>query len=233
MTEPAQPRSYGRRKGRPLSARKEHLITELLPRLRLDLKTGAPGRLRDLFAVPVGAVWLEIGFGLGEHLLWQAEHNEDVGVIGCEPFINGVASLLGALETRDLRTIRVHDGDARDVLAWLPDHSVRRVFILFPDPWPKKRQTKRRLLSPDTVRELARVLAPRGELRFASDDGDYAALALRLFSQSGAFNWLAERPADWRGRPPDWPETRYERKAAGQGRKSIYLRFTKDLSRAR
>jgi tRNA (guanine-N7-)-methyltransferase len=233
MTEAAQLRSYGRRKGRPLSARKERLLTELLPRLRLDLKAPAPRHLRDLFPVPVGAVWLEIGFGSGEHLLWQAEHHkdlgltEDLGLIGCEPFINGVASLLGAVDQRGLATIRIHDDDAREVLAWLPDGAISRIFMLFPDPWPKKRQLKRRLLAPETVKELARVLAPGGELRFASDDADYAAQALGLIGQSGAFDWLAARPADWRERPADWPETRYERKAVGQGRKPIYLRFAR------
>jgi tRNA (guanine-N7-)-methyltransferase len=225
MTEAAQLRSYGRRKGRPLSARKEHLLKELLPGLRLDLKTPAPGRFRGLFPVPVGEVWLEIGFGSGEHLLWQAEHHKDVGLIGCEPFINGVASLLGALETRGLETIRIHDGDAREVLTWLPDHSVGRIFMLFPDPWPKKRQMKRRLLAAETVEELARVLAPGTELRFASDDADYAAAALALIGQSGAFTWLATRPADWRERAADWPETRYERKALSEGRTPIYLRW--------
>jgi tRNA (guanine-N7-)-methyltransferase len=225
MTGTAQLRSYGRRKGRPLSARKERLLTELLPRLRLDLKAPAPSRLGELFPVPVDQVWLEIGFGSGEHLLWQAGHHTDVGLIGCEPFINGVASLLGAIEQRGLATIRVHDGDAREVLAWLPDNAISRIFMLFPDPWPKKRQVKRRLLAPDTVRELARVLTPGGELRFASDDADYAAQALVLIGQSGAFEWLATRPADWRERPADWPETRYERKAIGQGRQPIYLRF--------
>lgn len=227
MTEAAQLRSYGRRKGRPLSARKERLLTELLPRLRLDLKAPAPRHLRDLFPVPVGEMWLEIGFGSGEHLLWQAEHHKDSGLIGCEPFINGVASLLGAVDQRGLATIRIHDGDAREVLAWLPNGAISRVFMLFPDPWPKKRQLKRRLLAPETVKELARVLIPGGELRFASDDADYAAHALGLIGQSGAFDWLAARPADWRERPADWPETRYERKAVGQGRKPIYLRFAR------
>ncbi len=225
MTEATKLRSYGRRKGRPLSARKAHLLKELLPQLRLDLKSSAPGDLRTLFPVPVAEVWLEIGFGSGEHLLWQAEKHGDVGFIGCEPFVNGVASLLGAIETRNLKTVRIHDGDARDVLAWLPDRAIGHMFILFPDPWPKKRQIKRRLLSPETVTELARVLAPGGELRFASDNADYAAATLALIGRSGAFTWLATRPVDWRERPPDWPETRYERKAAGQGRKSIYLRF--------
>ena len=223
----AQLRSYGRRKGRPLSARQERLLTELLPRLRLDLKPPAPRNLRDLFPVPVGEAWLEIGFGSGEHLLWQAEHHEDVGLIGCEPFINGVASLLGAVEQRAVANIRIHDGDAREVLAWLPEGAISRIFMLFPDPWPKKRQLKRRLLALETVKELAWVLAPGGELRFASDDGDYAAQALVLIGRSGLFEWAAARPADWRERPADWPETRYERKAVGAGRKLIYLKFAR------
>ncbi|MEZ0283379.1 tRNA (guanosine(46)-N(7))-methyltransferase TrmB [Methyloceanibacter sp.] len=220
-------RSYGRRKAKPLSARKERLIGELLPRLRLDLAHEPPRSLASLFPKPVKEVWLEVGFGSGEHLLWQAERHEDVGFIGCEPFINGMASLLGAVETSGIATIRVHDGDARDVLGWLPDGSIGRIFLLFPDPWPKKRQLKRRLLSRETVKALARVLRRGGEFRFASDDANYAAQALLLARTSGAFVWEAERPADWREREGDWPETRYERKALAGGRKAVYLRFTK------
>jgi tRNA (guanine-N7-)-methyltransferase len=220
-------RSYGRRKAKPLSARKERLIGELLPRLRLDLTKAPPRSLAALFAKSVKEVWLEIGFGSGEHLLWQAERQKDVGFIGCEPFINGMASLLGAVETSGVATIRVHDGDARDVLAWLPDGSIGRIFLLFPDPWPKRRQQKRRLLARETVREFARVLVPGGEFRFASDSGDYAAKALMLARANGDFVWKAARPADWRERAADWPETRYERKALSDGRKAVYLRFTK------
>jgi tRNA (guanine-N7-)-methyltransferase len=218
-------RSYGRRKSKPLSARKERLFQELLPELRLDLKTASPADLTTLFPPPVREVWLEIGFGSGEHLLWQAEQHKDIGFIGCEPFINGVGTLLGAIEDRGIETIRVHDGDARDVLAWLPARSISRLFVLFPDPWPKKRQQKRRLVTPETVAALARVLAPGGELRFASDDSDYAAQTLFAANRSGGFTWLAERAADWRQRSPDWPATRYERKALGDGRKSMFLRF--------
>lgn len=220
-------RSYGRRKSKPLSARKERLIAELLPRLRVDLGSPPAAPLPGLFAAPVRVIWLEIGFGSGEHLIWQAEHNRDVGFIGCEPFVNGMGSLLGAVENRGIATIRVHDGDARDVLAWLPTSSIGRIFLLFPDPWPKKRQTKRRLVSPETISEFARVLKPGGELRFASDNGDYAAQALLLARQSGAFVWSADRAADWRKRPADWPETRYERKALGEGRKCTYLSFSR------
>jgi tRNA (guanine-N7-)-methyltransferase len=224
--EKARPlRSYGRRKGKPLSARKERLIAEVLPRLRLDLDAPPPNALGELFSVPVREVRLEIGFGSGEHLLWQAERNPEVGFIGCEPFVNGMGTLLGAIEDRGIRTVRVHDGDAREVLAWLPDGAIARVFILFPDPWPKKRQQKRRLISEKTVAALARVLRRGGELRFASDSGDYAAQTLALMLRSGAFAWTAERASDWRTRAPDWPETRYERKALAEGRKCVYLSF--------
>jgi tRNA (guanine-N7-)-methyltransferase len=218
-------RSYGRRKGKRLSPRKERLIAELLPALRPDLGAAPPDDPRALFPVPVREVWLEIGFGSGEHLLGQAAHDPDVGIIGCEPFINGVASLLGAIEDRSLQTVRVHDGDAREVLDWLPDASIGRVFILFPDPWPKKRQAKRRLVGPELVAALARVLHPGGELRFASDDTDYAGEALLAVQQNGDFAWQADKAADWRVRAQDWPETRYERKALSEGRKPVYLRW--------
>ena len=199
----------------------------LLPLIRVDLAKEAPRPLTALFPVPVKDVWLEIGFGSGEHLLWQAERHRDIGLIGCEPFINGMGSLLGAIEERGLGTIRVHDGDAREVLSWLPERSIGRIFLLFPDPWPKRRQQKRRLISGETVHELARVLVQGGALRFASDSGDYAAQALRLMRKSGAFIWRVERLADWRERPSDWPETRYERKALSEGRKPVYLSFAR------
>jgi tRNA (guanine-N7-)-methyltransferase len=218
-------RSYGRRKARPLSGRKDRLLGELLPALRLPLAEAAPTPLTSLFAQPVAEVWLEIGFGSGEHLFWQAERHPHVGFIGCEPFINGMASLLGRIESAEIATIRVHDGDARDVLAWLPASSIARVFVLFPDPWPKKRHQKRRLLSPETIAQAAGVLAPGGALRFASDSGDYAGEALLTILASGAFAWTAECARDWRMRPADWPETRYERKALSEGRKPAYLSF--------
>jgi len=218
-------RSYGRRKARPLSERKGKLLETLLPVLRLPLAAPAPASLRGLFAEPVTDVWLEIGFGSGEHLLWQAERHPTIGFIGCEPFINGVSSLLGQIEASGIKTIRIHDGDAREVLDWLPDASLGRVFLLFPDPWPKKRHQKRRLLTAETVGQLVRVLKPGGAFRFASDDGDYTSEALRLTLANGAFAWTAESAVDWRQRPSDWPETRYERKALSAGRKPAYLNF--------
>jgi tRNA (guanine-N7-)-methyltransferase len=225
VSEPRPLRSYGRRKARPLSERKDRLLDELLPRLRLPLAAPAPSPLTSLFAPPVMDVWLEIGFGSGEHLTWQAGHHPDIGCIGCEPFINGVASLLGKIDNAALKTVRIHDGDAREVLDWLPKASIGRAFVLFPDPWPKKRHLKRRLLSPETVAQLGRVLRPGGELRFATDSSDYAGQALRALLGTGAFQWMAESAKDWRERPPDWPETRYERKALADGRKPAYLSF--------
>jgi tRNA (guanine-N7-)-methyltransferase len=197
----------------------------LLPTLRPNLARPAPADISALFAVPVREVWLEIGFGSGEHLVWQAERHPDVGIIGCEPFLNGVAALLGAIEDRGLRTVLVHDGDARDVLTWLPEGSICRAFILFPDPWPKKRQSKRRLVTLEMMQALARVVAPGGILRFASDDASYAGQTLRAVHQSGAFDWLAAKASDWRNRPANWPETRYERKALSEGRNPVYLEW--------
>ena len=225
VSEPRPLRSYGRRKARPLSERKDRLLNELLPTLRLPLAEPAPSPLTRLFAQCVAQVWLEIGFGSGEHLAWQAERHPDTGFIGCEPFINGVASLLGKIESAAFTTIRIHDGDARDVLAWLPEPSIGRIFVLFPDPWPKKRHQKRRLLSPDMFAQMARGLTPGGELRFATDSGDYAGEALRTCLAGGTFAWTAESAKDWRVRPPDWQETRYERKALSEGRKPAYLSF--------
>jgi tRNA (guanine-N7-)-methyltransferase len=179
--------------------------------------------LRNLFPIPVREVWLEIGFGSGEHLLWQSEHNKDVGFIGCEPFINGVASLLGDIEDRNIKSILVYAGDARDVLTWLPDGAIAKVFLLFPDPWPKKRQQKRRLITSETITEIARVLAPGGELRFASDDTDYAEHALLAIDRSGLFEPPDARYTGWSERPADWSETRYGRKALSKGLKPVYL----------
>jgi tRNA (guanine-N7-)-methyltransferase len=218
-------RSYGRRKGKRLTARKGRLIADLLPRLRPDLSAPAPKDARALFGGAAQDVWLEVGFGGGEHLFWQACANPGIGMIGCEPFINGVASLLGSIDEHGIENIRIYDGDARDLIAWLPEGSVSRVFILFPDPWPKKRQTKRRLVTPPLVRSLSGILRGGGELRFASDDMDYARVALQTIISNDAFVWTARRANDWRQRPADWPETRYERKALSAGRKPAYLSF--------
>ncbi len=224
-------RTYGRRHGHRLRPRQLALLHTYLPKLRVPTAGETAGETTNglephaLFARPVRDVWLEIGFGGGEHLIWQAAHNPQVGLIGCEPYVNGVARLLGSLDQRKLDNIRLHDGDARDLLPLLPPASIGRVFLLFPDPWPKKRHHKRRFVNADTLTALARILKPGGELRIASDIADYVRWTLCQIQQMPAFVWTARRPADWRNRPADWPETRYEAKALREGRKPAYLTF--------
>jgi tRNA (guanine-N7-)-methyltransferase len=218
-------RSFGRRKGKPLSPRQERLVSDVLPRVALELAKPAPGRLGKLFTAKTTETWLEIGFGGAEHLVTQAKRNPGVGFIGVEPYLNGVVKALDAIETAGLGNVRIHDGDARDVLAWLPPASISRVFVLFPDPWPKTRHRKRRLVNAETMRAVARVMRAGGELRLASDIPDYVAQMLEATLRTGAFRWLAERPADWRSRADDWPETRYEAKARAEGHSCAYLRF--------
>ncbi len=174
---------------------------------------------------PVPDLWLEIGFGGGEHLIWQAEHNPHLTLIGCEPFEDGVIKVLTGIEAHGIGNIHVHMGDARDVLRALPDASIARAFILFPDPWPKRKHQKRRLVNPQTLGLLARVLKPGAELRIGTDIGDYARTLLLAIGGEPSLRWLAEGPEDWRVRPPDWPETRYEAKAASAGRRRYYFRF--------
>jgi tRNA (guanine-N7-)-methyltransferase len=218
-------RSFGRKRGRKLSAHQAQLLKDELPRRALDLTTPAPNDIATLFPSPVREVWLEIGFGGAEHMIWQARETPNAGIIGCEPFEEGVVKALAAIEAGNLSNIRIHADDARPLLRWLPDRSLARAFVLFPDPWPKKRHQKRRLVSRETLQFLARVLRPGAELRFATDIGDYARTALFSIMENKAFGWLADGPSDWRVRPADWPETRYERKALREGRKPYYFRF--------
>lgn len=218
---------HGRRRARGLTDRQAGALESRLPALRVDVSVPAPEPLRQVFASDVHDVWLEIGFGGGEHLACQAETNPQAGIIGCEPFVNGVAKLLCEIEDRSLANVRVYDNDARDLLAWLPGASIARAFILFPDPWPKRRHWKRRFIGPETLAELARVIKPGGELRFATDSGLYARAVLTLMRRQRDFTWEAEGPRDWRVRPDDWPSTRYEEKAVRAGRRPCYLRFRK------
>jgi len=206
--ERARRQLYGRRKGPKLSAHQQHLLDTLLPELALHLKAGADPRA--YFDSIVEDVWLEVGFGAGEHLLWQAEHNPIIGLIGAEPYENGVAKLLSKVEASAARNIRIHRGDARDVIDVLPDASVGRVFILFPDPWPKTRHHKRRFIQTDMLDRLARVMKPGAELRFATDDAPLLTYTLERLMAHPAFAWAATRAADWKTRPADWPGTRYE-----------------------
>lgn len=232
-------RSFGRRRGRKISARQSGLIAGLLPQVAIDLAVPAVAPLSSsLFpvGVPVDAaarhsapaiteVWLEIGFGGAEHLLWQAQANPGVGLIGCEPFEEGVVKALTGIEDGHLRNLRLHPDDARPLLRWLPAASIARAFVLFPDPWPKRKHVKRRLVNESLLAELARVMPPGAELRIATDIADYARTILIAIRAEGSFAWQASGPGDWRQRTPDWPATRYEAKALREGRVPAFLRF--------
>jgi tRNA (guanine-N7-)-methyltransferase len=181
----------------------------------------------DLFPSPVSEAWLEIGFGGGEHLIAVAEARRDIGFIGCEPFVNGVAKALAGIELQKLSNVRLHAGDAGALIARLRAGALSRIFILYPDPWPKRRHNKRRLISAGMIRELARVARRGAELRFATDIDDYAGWALRRFLDSGDFVWTARAADDWRRPWADWPGTRYEAKAKREGRRPVYLTFSR------
>ena len=218
---------YGRSKGKALRSYHARLVEDLLPRLEIDrrrLQQGEP-----LFGAEFGELWLEIGFGGGEHLAARAREAPGVGFIGCEPFINGVAKLLAIIDAEKLANIRIRAGDARELIAVLPPACLSRVYILYPDPWPKRRQNKRRLISPETLAELARVLKPGGEVRFATDIDDYAGWTLERFLASPDFAWAASEADDWRRPWAGWESTRYEIKARSQGRASCYLTFRRSV----
>jgi tRNA (guanine-N7-)-methyltransferase len=218
VTNPPHPplRSYGRIKARTLKPRQERLLETLLPQIAVDLARPAP--------TGKGPLVLEIGFGGGEHLVANAVAHPDWRFIGVEPFLNGVGSCLRHIEAAGVANVRLHMGDARDVIAALPDASVDRVDILFPDPWPKARHWKRRLVQPAFVASLARVLKPGGEARFATDWANYAAWALEHFTRDRHFTWTAARAADWRSPWPGHVKTRYEEKKLGDCA-PVWLRF--------
>jgi tRNA (guanine-N7-)-methyltransferase len=224
MHQATELRSFGRKGGRALSPRQQRLLDELLPQLQLDLATPPPV-LTSLFTAPVAETWLEIGFGGAEHMIWQATHSPGVGIIGCEPFVDGVVKALTAIDEQRLGNVRLHADDARDVLRWLPDSSIARAFILFPDPWPKARHRKRRLVAGPTLELLARVMKPGSELRVGTDIADYAHTMLAAFAGQSSFVWTATGPTDWREQGADWPVTRYQRKAIREGRRSYFFRF--------
>ncbi len=217
----AQGAFFGRRKGHKLRLGQAELFSSLLPRLRVN-----PGDLAEpdrIFGRPVDDVRLEIGFGGGEHLLARARANPRAGFIGCEPFVNGMAKLLAAIDAEGLDNIRVWDGDASVVLAALPQECLSTVYLLYPDPWPKRRHHKRRFVSDERLAAISRVLRPGGMFLFASDIDHYVGWTLARVLRSGELTWTARRPDDWR-RPFDgWPGTRYERKAVREGRIPSYI----------
>ena len=225
--KPADFQLYGRRKGPRLRARQAELVKALLPRLRIDPDDPDVAKPACLFTGAVSEVWLEIGFGGGEHLARQARHRPDVGIIGCEPFINGIAKLLTDVSDDNLENVRILDGDARDLLPALGPASLSRVFLLYPDPWPKRRHHKRRFINQITLDGIHRCLRPGGILRVSSDIPDYIRWTLFEVRRHCGFVWLAGEPGDWRNRPEDWPATRYEAKAIREGRTPTYLQFSR------
>jgi tRNA (guanine-N7-)-methyltransferase len=228
---------YGRRHGKKLRPGQQGLLESLLPKLlvpaahSLDPADHAtPLDLPALFGRPMpGGYWLEVGFGSGEHLIWQADHHPQVGLIGCEPYINGIAKCLAQIDRAGLGNVRVFDNDARFVMAALPAASLSRVFVLFPDPWPKARHQKRRFVCRDTLDRLAVLMVPGAELRLATDDPAHLTWMVEQACLHPDFEWLAEAPADWRLRPADWPPTRYEQKMLA-GRRPAFLRLQRRVA---
>lgn len=218
---------YGRRRGKTLRAQRAATVATHLPALAVDIATPAPADLATLFPQPVGEVWLEIGFGAGEHMIRQAEANPAVGIIGCEPFVNGMAKAVSEIGARELQTIRLHAEDAVFLLDWLPAASLSRIYLLYPDPWPKKRHWKRRFVSAENLDRFCRVLKPGGMFRFASDIDTYVDWTLSHVRAHGGLVWTAETAADWKTPYPGWESTRYEAKALREGRTPTYLTFVK------
>jgi len=220
-------RLHGRRQGKKLRSHQAELFDTLLPKIELNLPqdTHALDPRAQFASGEIEDVWLEIGFGGGEHLVEQAIANPNVGLIGCEFFINGVAKALAQIEKQALTNVRLYTKDARDLLGSLTPGSIARAFVLFPDPWPKSRHAKRRIISDWSLDQLARVLRPGGTLRVATDITDYCRWTLAHIRRHPNFDWTAQGPEDWRLRPADWPATRYEKKAIAQGRPPVYLTF--------
>jgi tRNA (guanine-N7-)-methyltransferase len=221
-----QPRAFfGRRKGHKLRPRQARLIETLLPQLAIDLTRPAPPELGSLFSFAVTEVRLEIGFGAGEGMVAEAKSNPQAGFIGVEPFVNGMAKALAAIEAEGLHNIRLHFDDATNLIAWLPQSSLARIDLIHPDPWPKRRHWKRRFVQDETVARLAHRLRRGGEFRFVTDIADYAAWTLQRLARSRDFEWTAQCADDWRKPWPGFTSTRYYAKAARERRQSCFLIF--------
>lgn len=221
---------FGRRKGHKLRAYQADLMGTLLPRLALDISAPAPGRLADIFDRPMDDVRLEIGFGGGEHLVAEAMAFPNVGFIGCEPYVNGMAKILAQVEAHNISNIRLFAGDAAELLAWVPAAALARIDLIHPDPWPKRRHWKRRFVQDATVAAMARAIRGGGEFRFVSDIADCCAWTLAHLTCSPDFAWLAERAVDWQQPWAGYTMTRYGRKAEREGRVAAYLRFRRTSS---
>jgi tRNA (guanine-N7-)-methyltransferase len=222
-------RFFGRRIGHSLSSRQRSLLASALPAvaIEIDLQQDQAIDVSALFSGKHGRFWLEIGFGKGEHLEYQAKANPNVGIIGCDPFINGVVGLLDRIEANDLDNVRIYPDDARNLMARLPEGCLDRVFLIHPDPWPKKRHARRRFVDRDNLDQLARIMADGAELRIGTDHADYAQTITSRMAERDDFIWLTENACDWHTAPADWPETRYASKAREQGNNCFYFRFAR------
>ena len=220
------PRFYGRRKGRPWRQTMQGLLAHKLPAVRFDLAKP----VADQFAAPCADVFLEIGFGGGEHISGLATQRPDAGFIGAEPFINGVASLLRHMQDDDIENIRIWDDDVRLIFASLADASLAGAYVMFPDPWPKKRHAGRRILQDDVMDSLARLIRPGGSLVMASDDPTAKSWLLQAATRHPAFDWTARCAEDWQTRPAHLPATRYMKKAENEARRPSWFIFTRCAS---
>ena len=218
-------RFYGRRKGRRMRVRQQQDFNQLLPKFSFNLPESSFCNPKLFFSRPTKDIWLEIGFGYGEHLAILAECNPDIGFIGCEVFENGIGHLLSAIAEKNMENIRIFPQPAQPLLQRLPDQSIGRIFLLFPDPWPKKRHARRRFVQPETIEILGRILKEGGELRMASDDPGLITWITEHMMRSQDFRWLADSAGDWLARPADWPSSRYEEKAINKGIQPVYWRF--------
>ena len=220
---------YGRRRGRPERPHRQELLKTMLSTISVSLENVAARSLdpRSLFPSNTTEIWLEIGYGAGEHLSTLAQRNPKVGFLGCEPFLNGVSRLLRQIETDKLCNVRVLVDDGRKMMEALVPASISRIFVLFPDPWHKRRHHKRRLISTNSVSEFARIMHSGGLLRLATDHDEYCRWSLSHLLANPNFQWTAECANDWLCRPPDWPSTRYERKAIVAGRQPTFLSFSR------
>jgi tRNA (guanine-N7-)-methyltransferase len=217
-------RLYGRRQGHALRAGQAALVEELLPRIAVP--EDGPLTAERLFG-DARPLHVEIGFGAGEHLAGQAAAAPGTGFIGCEPFLNGVVGALGHVRDGGLDNVRIHMGDALEVVERLPDASLDRVYLLHPDPWPKARHAKRRMINHGPLDLIAAKLKPGAEFRLGTDDPTYCRWSMMVMNQRRDFTWTAATPADFLTRPADWPETRYERKARRQGHEVWYFRYVR------
>ena len=215
-------RLYGRRTGHALRVGQAALMERLMP--DVAVRTATPLNAAALFGND-RPLELEIGFGSGEHLAAQAAARPKHGFIGCEPFLNGVVGALGHVDRLGLKNVRLHMGDALEVLERLPNASLDRVYLLHPDPWPKARHAKRRFMNTGPIDVIAAKLKPGGKFRFGTDHPVYCRWAMMVMGQRTDFKWLAKTPGDFLVRPDDWPETRYEKKARKLGHEVWYFQY--------